>query len=80
MKSVCILNLFINKMVGFFEKVREEEVNVMIEKLEKVSWFFLLENLSEFFIILLSDVMSRVVFGRKYSDDEIVRDFKNCVR
>ncbi|CAN7115295.1 unnamed protein product [Brassica rapa subsp. narinosa] len=80
MKSVCILNLLTNKMVGSFEKVREEEVNAMIEKLEKASRSSSSENLSELFITLPSDVTSRVALGRKHSDDETARDLKNRVR
>lgn len=80
MKSVCILNLLTNKMVGSFEKVREEEVNAMIEKLEKASRSSSSENLSELFITVPSDVTSRVALGRKHSDDETARDLKNRVR
>ncbi|KAF3513213.1 hypothetical protein F2Q69_00001414 [Brassica cretica] len=80
MKRVCILNLLTNKMVGSFEKVREEEVNAMIEKLEKASRSSSSENLSELFITLPSDVTSRVALGRKHSDDETARDLKNRVR
>ena len=80
MKSVCILNLLTNKMVESFEKVREDEVNAMIEKLEKASSSSSSENLSELFITLPSDVTSRVALGRKHSEDETARDLKKRVR
>lgn len=80
MKSVCILNLLTNKMVGSFEKVRVEEVNAMMEKLEKASRSSSSINLSELFITLPSDVTSRVALGRKHSEDETARDLKNRVR
>ncbi|VVB01931.1 unnamed protein product [Arabis nemorensis] len=80
MKSVCILNLLTNKMVGSFEKVRVEEVKAMLEKLEKASSSSSSVNLSELFITLPSDVTSRVALGRKHSEDETAKDFKNRVR
>ncbi|KAG7573138.1 Cytochrome P450 superfamily [Arabidopsis suecica] len=80
MKSVCILNLLTNKMVASFEKIREEEVNAMIEKLEKASFSSSSENLSELFVTLPSDVTSRVALGRKHSEDETARDLKKRVR
>ncbi|KAJ4873752.1 hypothetical protein Rs2_44528 [Raphanus sativus] len=80
MKSVCILNLLTNKMVGSFEKVREEEVNAMMEKLVKASRSSSSANLSELFITLPSDVTSRVALGRKHSEDETASDLKNRVR
>ncbi|KFK31263.1 hypothetical protein AALP_AA6G089700 [Arabis alpina] len=80
MKSVCILNLLTNKMVGSFEKVRVEEVKAMLEKLEKASSSSSSVNLSEIFITLPSDVTSRVALGRKHSEDETARDLKNRVR
>ncbi|CAH8264277.1 unnamed protein product [Arabidopsis lyrata] len=80
MKSVCILNLLTNKMVASFEKIREEEVNAMIEKLEKASCSSSSENLSELFVTLPSDVTSRVALGRKHSEDETARDLKKRVR
>jgi len=67
-------------MVESFEKVREDEVNAMIEKLEKASSSSSSENLSELFITLPSDVTSRVALGRKHSEDETARDLKKRVR
>ncbi|CAL9235008.1 unnamed protein product [Arabidopsis halleri] len=80
MKSVCILNLLTNKMVASFETIREEEVNAMMEKLEKASCSSSSENLSELFVTLPSDVTSRVALGRKHSEDETARDLKKRVR
>ncbi|VYS45761.1 unnamed protein product [Arabidopsis thaliana] len=80
MKSVCILNLLTNKMVASFEKVREEEVNAMMEKLEKASCSSSAENLSELFVTLTSDVTSRVSLGKKYWEDETAGGLKKRVR
>ncbi|EOA28538.1 hypothetical protein CARUB_v10024755mg [Capsella rubella] len=80
MKSVCILNLLTNKMVASFEKIREEEVNELIEKLEKASSSSSSENLSELFITITSDVISRIALGRKHSEDKTTNDFKKRLR
>ncbi|EOA26962.1 hypothetical protein CARUB_v10023058mg [Capsella rubella] len=80
MKSVCILNLLTNKMVASFEKVREEEVTELIEKLEKASSSSSSENLSECFVTITSDVTSRVALGKKHSQGDTARDFKKRVR
>ncbi|CAA7020914.1 unnamed protein product [Microthlaspi erraticum] len=47
MKSLCVLHLLSNKMVRSFEKLREEELNMMMEKLEKASSSSSSVNLSE---------------------------------
>ncbi|KAJ4880957.1 Cytochrome P450 71A20 [Raphanus sativus] len=36
-KSICVQNLLSNKTVRSFENIREEEINVMMDKLEKAS-------------------------------------------
>ncbi|KAL9817313.1 Cytochrome P450 71A19 [Arabidopsis thaliana] len=65
MKSICIQNLLNNKMVRSYEKIREEEIKLMIEKLEK----------SELFIFTLT-----VALGRKYSGKKDDIDVENIVR
>ncbi|KAF3485389.1 hypothetical protein F2Q69_00057102 [Brassica cretica] len=51
-----------------------------MEKLEKASSSSSTVNLSQFFITLTSDVMSKVALGRKYSSDEGTVDIKTVVR
>ncbi|CAN7081333.1 unnamed protein product [Brassica oleracea var. botrytis] len=80
MKSLCIVHLLTNKMVRSFDKEREEEINILMEKLEKASSSSSTVNLSQFFITLTSDVMSKVALGRKYSSDEGTVDIKTVVR
>ncbi|KAG7551838.1 Protein kinase-like domain superfamily [Arabidopsis thaliana x Arabidopsis arenosa] len=63
-----------------FAKVREEEISVMMEKVEKASSDSSPLNLSKLLITLTSDVTSRVSFGRKHSNDASMSDFKNQVR
>lgn len=64
-------------MVKFFENVRKEEINVMMEKFEKVSFFFLLVNLSDLLFNMLNNVICKIVMGRKYSCEENISDFEN---
>ncbi|KAH0851136.1 hypothetical protein HID58_094981 [Brassica napus] len=80
MKSLCIVHLLTNKMVRSFDKEREEEINILMEKLEKASSSSSTVKLSQFFITLTSDVMSKVALGRKYSSDEGTVDIKTVVR
>ncbi|KAL0718795.1 hypothetical protein Bca4012_068118 [Brassica carinata] len=67
-------------MVMSFHKEREEEINILMEKLEKASSSSSTVNLSQLLITLISDVMSRVALGRKYSSDEGTVDIKTVVR
>ncbi|KAJ0263573.1 hypothetical protein HA466_0038960 [Hirschfeldia incana] len=67
-------------MVRSFHKEREEEINTLMEKLEKASSSSSLVNLSQLFTTLTSDVMSKVALGRKYSSDEGKVDIKTVLR
>ncbi|CAH8390873.1 unnamed protein product [Eruca vesicaria subsp. sativa] len=80
MKTLCIVHLLTNKMVRSFHTEREEEINILMEKLEEASSSFSTVNLSQLFITLTSDVMSKVALGRKYSSDEGTVDIKTVVR
>ncbi|CAA0385019.1 unnamed protein product [Arabidopsis thaliana] len=75
MKSVCVLHLLTNKMVRSFRNVRQEEISLMMEKIQKSS--SLQVNLSELLGSLTNDVISRVALGRKYSDET---DFKELMK
>ncbi|XP_021749780.1 cytochrome P450 71A25-like [Chenopodium quinoa] len=67
MKSICVLQLLSNTRVRSFRRVREEEMALLMEKIEKSSSSVV--NLSEMFMTLTNDVVCRVAFGRKYSKD-----------
>ncbi|XP_010421347.1 PREDICTED: cytochrome P450 71A14-like [Camelina sativa] len=79
-KSVCVIHLLSKKMVQSFEKVREEEISLMMESVEKASSSTSPLNLSELLMTLTSDVTSRVSLGRKHSNEESMSEFKNQVR
>ncbi|CAN6713766.1 unnamed protein product [Malus baccata var. baccata] len=66
-KSICVIHLLSNKRVRSFRFVREEETKSMISDIMKSSPSVL--NLSEMFLRLANDVVSRVALGRKYSGE-----------
>lgn len=71
----------VKKWYMSFEKVREEEIRVMMEMVDKASYNSSSSlNLSELIITLTSDVTSRVALGIKHSKEESMSDFKNQVR
>ncbi|CAN8275190.1 unnamed protein product [Cochlearia groenlandica] len=79
-KSLCVMNLFSKKTTQSFEYIREEEVNVMMDKLEKASSSSSQVNISELLTTLTNDVITRIVLGRKYSSEEGGNNSNNIVR
>ncbi|KAJ0255361.1 hypothetical protein HA466_0101220 [Hirschfeldia incana] len=84
MKSICIQNLLNNKMVRSYEKIREEEIKLMIEKLERASSSSSSPspspvNLSQLLMTLTNDIICRIALGRKYSGTEDAIDVENIV-
>ncbi|KAB1217264.1 Cytochrome P450 71A25 [Morella rubra] len=77
-KSVSVLHLLSNKRVQSFRTVREEETSLMIEKI-KQSCSLSFVNLSEVFAALTNDIVCRVALGRKYSEGEGERNFKELL-
>ncbi|KFK32910.1 hypothetical protein AALP_AA6G305000 [Arabis alpina] len=80
LKSLCVVHLLSNKMVQSFKKGREEEINLMMKDLEGASSSFSSVNLTKLFITLTSDVMSKIVLGRKYSGYQGTVDVKTLTR
>ncbi|CAA7058567.1 unnamed protein product [Microthlaspi erraticum] len=80
LKSVCTVHLLGKKMVKSFEKVREDEVKAMMDRVEKGSSFSLPVNLSEFLLDMSNSVVCRIAMGRKYSREEKTGDFENNMR
>ncbi|XP_010550707.1 PREDICTED: cytochrome P450 71A26-like [Tarenaya hassleriana] len=68
-----------NKMIRSFRNVREKEVKLMTEKIEKAASSSSPLNVSEIFTTLTNDVICRVALGRKYGGDvnfeELMRRF-----
>lgn len=70
-------------MVRSYEKIREEEIKLMIEKLEKATSSSPSPvNLSQLLMTLTNDIICRVALGRKYSGAEAEEgiDVENIVR
>ncbi|XP_058102001.1 cytochrome P450 71A1-like [Magnolia sinica] len=64
-RKVCILHLLSTKRVKSFRSVREEEVALMIKKIQSSAMMGPV-NLSEMIILLNNDITSRIAFGKKY--------------
>ncbi|XP_030531468.1 cytochrome P450 736A117-like [Rhodamnia argentea] len=64
MRSICVLQLLSNKRVHSFRTVREEEISLLMDKIEQRR----LVDLSSVFASLTNDIICRVALGRKYSD------------
>lgn len=77
-RSICVLQLLSNNRVKSFQYIREEEMSIMVEKIMRKCYSSSSGaiNLSEILMILTSNVICRVAFGRKYSEDE---DGRKCM-
>lgn len=78
MRSICVLQLLSNKMVHSFRVVREEETALLVKKIEERSPEAV--NLSELFMTLTNDIVSRSAFGRKYSGGESGEKFRKLMK
>ena len=67
MKSIDVLHLLSNRRVQSFRSVREEEVKLMIEKIQQNP---ISVNLTETFSGLTNDVVCSVALGRKFDAGE----------
>ncbi|KAK9757228.1 hypothetical protein RND81_01G149800 [Saponaria officinalis] len=65
MKSICVLHLLSAKRVKSFRSVREDETNLLVEMVGKISPSPV--NLSKLLLDLTCNVICRVAFGRIYS-------------
>ncbi|KAI3820162.1 hypothetical protein L1987_14020 [Smallanthus sonchifolius] len=68
MRKICTLHLFSMKQVNSFRSVREEEVFDMIDRMKARSSTKQLVNLSDIVMILTSNIICRVAFGKKPSE------------
>ncbi|KAM0066716.1 putative cytochrome P450 [Helianthus debilis subsp. tardiflorus] len=67
MRKICTLNLFSMKQVNLFRTVREQEVFDMIDRIRTRSFTKQAVNLSEDVMILNSNIICRVAFGKRPS-------------
>ncbi|KMS95205.1 hypothetical protein BVRB_011330 [Beta vulgaris subsp. vulgaris] len=79
MKSICVLQLLSNRRVRTFKGIREEETALLMEKIQQNIASVI--NLSEMLMVLTNDVVCRVAFGRKYSENQVNGvDFKEVLK
>ncbi|EOA25729.1 hypothetical protein CARUB_v10019090mg [Capsella rubella] len=74
MKSVSVIHLLSNKMVGSYRQVRQEEIGLMMEKIRESGSSPM--NLTKILSCLTNDVICRVALGRKYG---VGTDFKEMI-
>lgn len=70
-RSLCVLHLLNNKRVQSLRQVREEETEILVEKIKHACSRNLgVVNLSELFSAITNDIVCRVTLGRKYNNSE----------
>ncbi|XP_048136576.1 cytochrome P450 736A117-like [Rhodamnia argentea] len=75
MRSISVLQLLSNKRVQSFRTVREEEISLLMDKIERQRSV----DLSGVLASLTNDVICRVALGRKYSEGNQSEKFKGLL-
>lgn len=78
MRSICVHQLLSNTRVRSFRSVREQEMNRMINKIEKSCSSIL--NMREIFMHLTNDVLCKAAYGKTYSSMEGGVNFKELLK
>ncbi|KAJ0869133.1 putative cytochrome P450 [Helianthus annuus] len=82
LRSIVVLHLLSNKSVQSFQQVREEEMTLMIEKIQETCGSNSVVNFTKLILSFSNDVMCRVALGRKYNGKKfntMVEQFKQLV-
>ncbi|KAG6584114.1 Phenylacetaldehyde oxime monooxygenase CYP71AN24, partial [Cucurbita argyrosperma subsp. sororia] len=69
LKKICTLELLSQRRVHEFQYVREEEVEILVNKVHKASSSGLSVNLSELITSTSNNIVSRCIFGEKFEDE-----------
>ncbi|GAA0142100.1 oxygenase [Lithospermum erythrorhizon] len=84
-RSIGVLHLMSSHRVQLCRNVREEETSLLVQKIAQSCSSGPI-NLTDLFVLLMSDVICRVALGRKYSEEEnwksleaLLRDFMNLL-
>ncbi|XP_021720178.1 cytochrome P450 71A26-like [Chenopodium quinoa] len=77
MKSICVLHLLSNTKVRSFRHVREEEAELMVDKIRSRPLQEV--NLSDVLVGLTNDVICRAAFGRKYKGEKGCANIKELL-
>ncbi|PSS07726.1 Cytochrome P450 71A4 like, partial [Actinidia chinensis var. chinensis] len=80
LKSIYVLQLLSNRKVHSFHDVREEEIALMVEKIEGLSSSCSVVDLSETLMSVTSDVIYRAVMGTKFGDLGFGERFRGLMR
>ncbi|GFZ03855.1 cytochrome P450, family 71, subfamily A, polypeptide 22 [Actinidia rufa] len=80
LKSIYVLQLLSNRRVHSFHDVREEEIALMVEKIEGLSSSCSVVDLSKTLMSVTSDVIYRAVMGTKFGDLGVGERFRRLMR
>nr|UTS77795.1 cytochrome P450 736Q2 [Ginkgo biloba] len=82
MKKLCTMELLSPKRIDSFRSVREEEISLLVDSLWQESEHGKKSvNLTKKLTSLTTSIMCRVIFGRKYSEDDMTgRKFKEIIQ
>lgn len=69
-RRICALKLFSLKRVKSFQSVREEETEVLVNKLREASLSGVSVNLSKILTSTSNNIVSRCVIGQRYDSEE----------
>ncbi|WCJ36163.1 cytochrome P450 family 71 subfamily A polypeptide 26 [Euphorbia peplus] len=79
-KSIAILHLLSNKRVQSYRHVREQETNVMIDKIKSFCSSSKPVNLSEILAYTTENIVCRVALGRKFGEVVGGQSYKDLLR
>ncbi|KAK7349665.1 hypothetical protein VNO77_07209 [Canavalia gladiata] len=68
-RKICVVHVLSARRVSTFSSIRHYEVKQMIEKLSKHASSSKVINLSEMLMSLLTTIICRIAFGRRYEDE-----------
>ncbi|KAJ1383699.1 Cytochrome P450 [Sesbania bispinosa] len=68
-RKICLVHVLSSKRVPCFSSIRKFEVKQMIKKISGHADSSVVTNLSELLISLLSTIICRIAFGKKYEDE-----------
>ncbi|XP_027120728.1 tabersonine/lochnericine 19-hydroxylase-like [Coffea arabica] len=75
-RSICVLQLLSNKRVQSFRNIREEEMEIMLEKVRESCASSSVIRIDEILATLTNNIVSRVAIGKRYSGEESGSKFK----
>ncbi|KAI8031489.1 hypothetical protein LOK49_LG01G02403 [Camellia lanceoleosa] len=81
MRKLCTLELLSNLKIASFQSMRKEELSLLVKFIEKAAQNRVPVDLSAKVSSMNADVSCRMVFGKKYEDEEFdERGFKAVIQ